>query len=145
MNVGSICQRELDLAESRESTVVAAQRMDARQVGTLVVTDGSRRPVGIVTDRDLAVRVLGQRRDPEATTVADVMTAHARTVDEDAQLETALEIMRDVGVRRLPVVGDGGALVGVISLDDILIRMADTFGELGALLARSGPRGLAVT
>ena len=71
MSVGRICVREVDLTSPDESTRVAARRMHDRKVGTLVVCNPSRQPVGILTDRDLAVRVVAEGRDPATTRVDD--------------------------------------------------------------------------
>jgi CBS domain-containing protein len=74
MTIGSICCREVDTAAPHESVRTAAQRMSTRGVGTLVVTDAQDRAVGILTDRDVTVRVVAARRDPESTRVSEVMT-----------------------------------------------------------------------
>ena len=142
MTVASICQRDVDVAEPSETVDIAAQRMGTRQVGTLVVL-GKGFPIGIVTDRDLCVRVLGQRRDPRQTRVEDVMTPSPRTILESEPIEEALSAMRREGVRRLPVVSSEGRLTGMVSLDDILRRLVVEFGELGKLLGGSGPQKLA--
>src|SRR5579872_3008239 len=104
MSVGRICVREVDIAESDESVQAAAQRMHARKVGTLVVVDPARAPIGIVTDRDLAVRIVGEARDSGQTTVGEVMTRLPRTIHEDTPIEEALRAMRVGTFRRLPVV-----------------------------------------
>lgn len=145
MTVGQICQRDVDLADLQETAFMAAQRMSARNVGTLVVLDSARRPVGIVTDRDLVVRVLGQGANPHATRVAEVMSAQPETVAEDCSIEDALAAMRAQGVRRLPVVGLTGQLTGVVSLDDILALISEELGLAGGILERSSPRRLAST
>jgi predicted transcriptional regulator len=69
MSVNSICCREVDLAEKEETAQAAGRRMAARNVGTLVIVDAAERPVGIVTDRDLALRVVGMGRDPSLVLV----------------------------------------------------------------------------
>ena len=120
MSVGRICVREVDLTDSGEPVQVAARRMHDRNVGTLVVCDRSKRPVGMLTDRDLALRVVAESRDPGRTTVADVMTQNPQCVQEDTPIETALRLMRAMPCRRLPVVDDKGHLVGIFSLDDML-------------------------
>ena len=143
MSIARICQREVDLAEAEETTQVAAKRMEVRSVGSLIILDGRRRPVGIVTDRDLATHVCGQGLDPGQVRVSDVMSPNPTSVTEDSSIEKALDVMRSVAVRRLPVVDEDGGLVGVVTLDDILLLMADDFGQLRALLTQSSPRLLA--
>lgn len=143
MSVGRICVRTVDLAEGREPVQAAAQRMHARNVGTLVVLGSDKRPVGLITDRDLAVRVLANGRDPNQTTVSDVMTPFPQTINEHTPIEVALQLMRVEKCRRLPVIDDNYQLVGVVSLDDILQLLIEEFREIGLLLRQESPQLLA--
>ena len=143
MSVGSICRREVDLIDQDTIVRVAAQRMASRNVGSLLVVDGRKRVLGVLTDRDLALRVVGQGRDPHLTRVGDVMTPHPDTVSEEMSVEDALAVMRGRGVRRLPVLGPGGTLAGVVSVDDILVQLSQEFGDLSRLLEHSSPQLMA--
>ena len=140
MSIGRICLREIHLADATEPAAEAACRMRDRSVGTLIVVDRDGRPAGLVTDRDLAIRVVAAGRDAHATTVREVMTEHPKTVDESAPIESALALMRSGGFRRLPVVDGKGALVGVVSIDDILGLLAEEFSLIGGLVRRAAPR-----
>jgi CBS domain-containing protein len=135
--------REVDTAEPGESVQAAAERMHARNVGTLVVLSEQQQPIGVITDRDLTVKVLARGRDAADTTVQQVMSPCPRCVHEEAPIEAALTVMRSGPFRRVPVVDDEGKLVGLLSLDDILDLLAEEFGEIGALVRRTGPRVLA--
>lgn len=139
MTIGKICQRNVDTADALESVQTAAQRMGTRNVGTLVVLNALGRPAGILTDRDVAVRVVGRGRDPYTTSVGDVMTVELETVFDDLSIEDALRRMRSREVRRLPVVDHDGQCVGMISLDDILTHLVTEFSVLGRLLEASRP------
>ena len=143
MTIGRICQREVDTADSKECARAAARRMATRCVGTLVILDREQRPVGILTDRDLAVRVLAEGLNPDTTPVADVMTLHPTTVNENTSIEDVLALMRAKSVRRLPVVERQGRLVGLVSVDDVLALLAEEFRHLGKLLEKSSPNNLA--
>lgn len=143
MTVGRICIREVDLATPEETVQVAANRMNARNVGTLVVLDRESHPIGILTDRDLAVRVVGQGLNVFETLVADVSSPAPDTVFEDAPIESALAQMRAKAIRRLPVVDVDGKLVGLVSLDDILELLCEEFEDIGKLVRREGPMSLA--
>jgi len=143
MTVGAACVREVDTARPEESVQVAAQRMLSRNVGTLVVQDASNSPIGIVTDRDLAVRVLAKARDPFQTTIGEIMSRCPETVAESASLEEALTLMRKGPYRRLPVVDAQGTLAGLLSLDDILEQLTDEFRKIGQLLEKESPASLA--
>jgi CBS domain-containing protein len=135
MTVLQICQRDVDLVDLDESAWAAAERMHQRAVGSLIVLDRLHQPIGIVTDRDLVVKVLAAEKAPRTTRVRDIMT-----VLESASIEWALSAMRDGEIRRLPVVDGEGRLVGVLALDDILAVLASEFHEIGRLLNRQTPR-----
>lgn len=143
MSVGRICVRHVDVARAEESVQTAARRMQARNVGTLVVVNRLNEPVGIVTDRDLTVRVLAEGRDPSRTRLCDAMTLNPTTVSAETSLEDALRLMRNGSFRRLPVVDRAGRLTGLLSLDDILDLLSHEFREIGKLLGAESPEGLA--
>ena len=136
MSVGRICVREVFLAETDESVSAAAKRMKEQNVGTLVVLDERTAPVGILTDRDVAIRIVGDQRSV-TTAVREVMSPLPDTIEENASIETALEMMRSGRHRRLPVVDYSGRLVGIISLDDILELLAEEFRSIGQLLEQN--------
>lgn len=140
MTIGKICTRETYLAKPYESLLAAAERMQARNVGTLIVLDDERRPVGVLTDRDLVVRGMAAGRDLRGTNVSQVMTRNPRTVTESTPIESVLQSMRSLGVRRMPVVDDERRLVGLISVDDVLELLAEELASLGRILGWSRPR-----
>ncbi|MFO0668386.1 MAG: CBS domain-containing protein [Polyangiaceae bacterium] len=113
------------------SVIEAARVMREKRVGCLVVVREGR-PVGVVTDRDLALRVLAEGRDPRTSTVADIVTYDPIVVGVGDALETALEKMRVHGVRRLPIVSSEGKVVGVVTADDVMM----SFGRGRAQLAQ---------
>ena len=139
MSVGRICTRYVDLADTEETIQAAAQRMEERKVGTLVILNPAKEPIGILTDRDLVLRALSHDATPCETRVGAVMTRNPRTVSEAAPIEQALSLMRSGGFRRLPVVRADGTLVGLISLDDILSLLAEEFAQIGSLVEKEMP------
>jgi CBS domain-containing protein len=140
MAIGGICRRDVDLVDLDESAWAAAERMLQRSVGSLIVINRFQQPIGIVTDRDLVVKVLAPERLPRTTRVREIMTAPVKTVLEDASVESALGLMRSAEVRRLPVVDPEGRLIGVVTLDDILSLLATEFEQIGRLLRRQTPQ-----
>lgn len=114
---------ERAVAERGESARDAARRMKELHVGSLIVLEDGR-PVGIVTDRDLAVRTLGRRRSPASVTVEEVMTQPVQVLDAEASQEEALAMMREHAVRKLPLVDAEGRLVGVLGADDVILRLS---------------------
>lgn len=126
MPVGTHCQRNLWTIGPDATVREAARMMASENVGCLIVVE-EHKPVGIVTDRDVALEVLIRHLDADATRVRDVMRSPAITIDEAAPLSAAVDVMRVEGVRRLPVVDGSGTLVGVITVDDLTLLLA---GEL---------------
>lgn len=139
MSVGRLCTRSVVFATDREKVRTAAQRMARHNVGSIVVVDEGRVPVGIFTDRDIVVRCVAVDLDPVTTAVGDVMTTPVRTVGEMVPIQEALRIMRMLGVRRLVVTGEGGALAGILSLDDVLELLASEADTIGELLSKETP------
>lgn len=133
MKVGELCVRKVEVASPRDSAAAAARHMAESQVGTLIVVDEVGRPLGILTDRDLMVRCIAERRDPERTTVGRLMSGPVAWVHEDTNQDDALEEMARLRVRRFAVVDARERLVGLLALDDLLCR---ALGD-GSLLARA--------
>jgi predicted transcriptional regulator len=133
MTLSLICNHNVATIEASEGIAEAASRMRNEHVGTLLVVERRGRvhvPVGILTDRDIVVGVVAKRVEPETVTVGDVMTRDLLTVREDDGVEFALREMRRHGVRRAPVVGKRGQLVGIVSLDDVIQHLATQLGRL---------------
>jgi CBS domain-containing protein len=118
MKLNEIFPKKLVTAEPSETLTTIAQRMQEHNVGSVVVVEG-RRPVGIVTDRDLAL-ALGARGFTLNDAVNKVMNAHVRTISQDAGIVGVTRHFRDVEVRRLPIVDKDGYLVGIVSSDEVL-------------------------
>ena len=104
----------------------AAHKMSQENVGSVVVVRNGM-PVGIVTDRDLVLRVLEKGHDPQTTRVEEVMSSSVVTAPDDLPPSEAVWRMREHMVRRLPVVGSDGQLIGIVTLDDLVGHI----GELG--------------
>jgi CBS domain-containing protein len=110
---------------SSESPVVEAARLMEREgVGAIPVCENGRLE-GIVTDRDIAVRVVAGGKDPRETRISEVMTRDPECVKADEPLDRALEVMESRQVRRIPVIDGGGRLVGIIAQADIATRLHD--------------------
>lgn len=141
MSIGDICSRAAIAIRRTESVTEAARLMRRHHVGSLVVVEDDERgckvPVGFLTDRDITVSVTALELDPAAITVNEIMTDSVTCVNETAGIAETVELMRDKGVRRLPVVDETGALMGIVTADDLLVLLA---GELSGL-AETAIRG----
>lgn len=129
MKVGTICQRLVSTVNRSDEVSAAARLMREAHVGYLVVVETDAlgrvaRPIGVLTDRDLVLTLLARDVIPSAVSVGDVMTANPVTIGDSDSIEDALQKMREHGVRRMPVVGERGDLMGVLSTDGILRVLA---------------------
>lgn len=123
MKVGDLCRRGVICVDNSTDVTSAARRMREQHVGFLVVYklgDPLRRPIGVLTDRDIVVEVVAAKVSPEELTVDDVMTREPLFASETDELSEVLQAMRLAGIRRVPVVDGREALVGVLAIDDAL-------------------------
>ncbi len=101
---------------------VVAKLMFEHDCGEIPVCDGTRL-VGVITDRDITTRAVAVGKTPMAVPASEIMTRNVFTIREDAKLEAALDLMDQKLVRRLPVVDDQGAIVGIISQADLVAKL----------------------
>lgn len=143
MNIGELCNREVIVIERDEPVLTAAKLMRSTGVGDVVIIeeeDGKRVPVGIVTDRDLAIHVLAAEVDPRDLSAGELFTASRpvmASVEDD--INDVLGRMRRHGLRRVPVVETDGSLAGIITVDDILDEIAREFSLIAGLLDQQQP------
>lgn len=119
--VSNLCQRNVVTARDDITVKDAAELMRRHHVGSVVITHGTLgKPVGILTDRDIAIVAVARDFDPLTLPISQVMTTQLHTIAATQPAISALKAMRRHGVRRLPVTGEFDDLVGIISLDDLL-------------------------
>lgn len=140
LKIRDVAVHEPVTARPTESVGTCARRMHDEHVGCLVVvedSDGTVFPVGMLTDRDIAIEVVAFGLDPATMTAGDVMSERPAVVEEDDDLLDALAHMRERGVRRLPVVRPDGALSGMLALDNLLEALGEEIdGVLGVMRAQ---------
>lgn len=137
MGAGEICKRDVAVAYKSMVLSEAARVMRDRHVGCLVVveeTDRGRLPIGMLTDRDIVVAVVARDLDARNLAVGDVMTPDPLTVREGETFLETLRLMRRRGIRRVPVVGEHGELVGIVAIDDVLDVLAGEMTELAGAI-----------
>lgn len=114
------------------TSVEAAQQMRRANVGAVIVEDRGK-VVGIVTDRDIAVRAVAEGRDPKSTRLTEICSTDLATVSPDADIDSAIAVMREKAIRRV-LVEDHGKVVGIVSLGDLAIER-DARSVLGQISA----------
>ncbi len=128
MAVGEICNRNVITLQRDDTILEAARLMRQHHVGDVVVVEErgvTRVPVGIVTDRDLVVEIMATELDQTVITVGDIMVEELATVKESTGVFETIQYMRSKAVRRLPIVDENGALVGILALDDLLELLSE--------------------
>jgi CBS domain-containing protein len=123
MRIGDYCKRSVVSIADNLDILTAARSMREQHVGFLVVYkagDDLRRPIGVLTDRDIVLEQVAAKVEPTSVTVGDVMTRQPLVASEADQLSEVLQAMRLAGIRRVPVVDLRGALTGVMAIDDAL-------------------------
>ena len=143
MCIEKFCRREVVTAQPEMSVANAARVMREAHVGNVVVvstTATGRRPVGIVTDRDIVIEVVAAGLDPAFVKLADLLLERVITAEAgDGYLDT-VKTMAKHGVRRLPVVDERGDLVGIVTLDDLLAQLAAPLADLATIAPRERRR-----
>lgn len=139
MTIERFIRRDVVTASMDATAAGLARLMKAEAVGSVVVVSGEK-PVGIVTDRDLVLYVMAAGLAPEEVPGRDVMSEELFTVDTDADVFAVAGKMNDAGVRRVPVVEDG-TLVGIVTLDDLVVVLANELGNLAGVIEGEMPKG----
>lgn len=133
MFISSVCTSHVQTCREGASILEVAQQMRIANVGDVVIVEernGQLVPIGVVTDRDLIIHIMAMHLDPAEATVMSIPRRKLITAYEGEQLEVATHRMRWSGIRRIPLVDSGGALIGIICLDDIVRSLAVTLQQV---------------
>lgn len=139
MRIQDICTHRVATTNATDSLIDAATVMRERHVGNVVVieeSDDKRKVVGILTDRDIIVAVVAAGLNPESLLVSDVMSKPVYCCGGVQDVFDAVAIMREHGVRRLPVLDEQGSLAGIIAADDIWIALSSQLKTVGEITVR---------
>jgi len=124
MTADPACVREND------GIVEAARIMKREDAGVVPIIDGDRKLIGMITDRDIVVRLVAEGRNPLDCKVNEAMTKHIRSVGEDATVDEVMSIMRGANVRRVPVCDRNDRIVGIVSMGDLAMESSEK-GKVG--------------
>jgi CBS domain-containing protein len=129
MSLERLIQRPVKTLPPDAPCAEAARVMRDENVGCVVVTEDGR-PLGVVTDRDLVVRVIADDRDADKLLLRDVMTGEPIFVTGSGGVGQVLAAMRDLAIRRVPIVDEHGRLSGIVAMDDVLLLLAEQLGDV---------------
>jgi CBS domain-containing protein len=143
MTLKTLCNREVLVVDKDDNILEAAVLMRKYHAGDVIIVEernGSRYPVGIVTDRDIVIEVIAKGIAIDTVAVGDLMCHGLVLAHEDDDLFDAIQIMRQKGVRRLPVIDNSGALIGIITADDLIELIAEQLQDIAKLIGKEQVR-----
>ena len=143
MSAGEYCNRDVVVVSKSEPVSEAIMLMRKHHVGDVIVTEETNLgliPVGILTDRDIVLEILAEDVDLGSVSIGDVMSFELSTVTEDTKLIDTIQLMRDKGARRIPVVNQEGVLQGLLSVDDLLELLAEQLTDIVNLIGKEQSR-----
>lgn len=135
MPIGEICTKKVITTLRGETAYDAARLMAEHNVGSVVVVDMDHKPVGMVTDRDLALKVVALGKDPKSVSIKEIMSQEAIFLSQDRGIFEATRLMREEAVRRIPIVDRDGKLVGIFTMDDLWMVLGEEMAQLSGALA----------
>lgn len=147
MSIGYYCNREVIVTGPNTSALEASRLMREHHVGTLVVVEKRGEdvlPKGIVTDRDLVLEIMAPNLNPEMVQVSDFMSLTLHTVKEEDHVADVVRTMRSHSIRRIPVVNGQGHLEGIVSMDDLIVLIAEEMDGMAKLIVQERDREMDV-
>jgi CBS domain-containing protein len=138
MTVYDCCRKDVVTASPDAKVMEIIHIMDDKNVGSVVIIE-QKKPVGILTDRDIVLRVVNRNKDPNMTNVRDVMTKNPTVLRGEMGLFDALRQMKGKHFRRIPVVNGGGQLSGIITVDDLMRLLIRELSCVATVLEEQTP------
>jgi CBS domain-containing protein len=141
MSLETLCRREIACVDVKSKVIDATKLMEEKNVGSVVVIQNDM-PVGIITDRDIVIRVVNKGLDAGKCAVADIMSLDLVTLKQETGLYDALEQIKESGggVRRYPIVDEHGTVKGIITLDDVIYLLGREMSDVSAIIETERPR-----
>lgn len=139
MSLQKFCRKPVAKISTDVNIVEACRMLEERNVGCLIV-ESDEKLCGVITDRDIALKVTGAQRDPQKTTVKEIMTADPIRVFEDRDLHHLTSLMRTYHVRRVPIVNEDHKTVGIVTLDDLIALLGEEMSDVGKAIAEGFPQ-----
>jgi CBS domain-containing protein len=142
MSLENFCRKPVVKILPERNVAEACRVMEENNIGCLIVENDGKL-CGIITDRDIALKVAGVLRDPQKTTVKEIMTTDPIRISVDKDLRHLTSLMHAFHVRRVPIVNGHDTIVGIITLDDIIALIANEMSEIGKAISEGFTHGSA--
>ena len=140
MSLQNYCRKPVVRIAPETNITEACQLMEQNNIGCLIA-ERAGKLCGIVTDRDIALRVAGAKRDPDKTLVKDIMTPDPIRISVDKDLRQLTALMHAYHVRRVPIVNGFDTTVGIVTLDDLIAQLSDQMAEIGKAISEEFSQG----
>jgi CBS domain-containing protein len=140
MSLENFCRKPVVKISPEKNVAEACRAMEENNIGCLIAEDNGKL-CGIITDRDIALKVAGALRDPQKTKVKDIMTSDPIRISVDKDLRHLTSLMHAFHVRRVPIVNGHDTIVGIITLDDIIALIANEMSEIGKAISDGFTQG----
>ena len=140
MSLNSYCRKPVVRISPETSITEACQLMEQNNIGCLIA-EREGKLCGIVTDRDIALRVTGAKRDPDKTKVQEIMTPDPIRVSVDKDLHHLTALMHAYHVRRVPIVNGFDTTLGLVTMDDLIAELGSDISEIGKAISEEFPQG----
>lgn len=140
MSLQNYCRKPVVRISPETNITEACQLMEQNNIGCLIA-EREGKLCGIVTDRDIALRVTGAKRDPDKTKVKDIMTPDPLRISVDKELHHLTALMHAYHVRRVPIVNGFDTTLGIVTLDDLIAQLGENMSEIGKAISEEFPQG----
>lgn len=134
MSLQQFCERTVVTITPDQPITEACRLLQEKNVGCVVATEGDK-VQGILTDRDIALKVIGEKKDPQQTKVREIMSPNPTRIPVTKSLHDLTTLMHTHHVRRVPIVDAGDKVLGIVTLDDLLILLGDEMADMGKGIA----------
>lgn len=136
MTIGKLSNRNVITLSTNKTVLDAARLMKESNIGDVVIVNDKNQPVGIITDRDITIKIVANEISPCQMLVSDVMSSDLLVLKEYQTVQEAIDMMSAKGVRRAPVVDEVNNLIGIISSDDLVLLVADESESYAKLIRK---------
>lgn len=138
MSIIDIARKNVVTMDVESTAKDVIEKMDEERIGSVVITKNNK-PEGIITDRDIAIEINKRNKNPSDIPIKTIMSEKPFTVTKDEGIFEVIRKTADEQVRRIPIVEQNGEIVGIITLDDLLVLLATEFNSLSRIIQSESP------